>query len=953
MVFGKCGRAAQIVAAAAALLAVGGQAVAQPARAVSVPSATANAAVVRLRAMDAASDPAPFIALAAANLEAARGARGASAAAIAARQVDLAEGLAAAERYDEAEAQLSAAVPVLKAAGPAWQHDALLALNGTGAVLLARGKPGEALPLLAEAVAGLRALSAPAATLDLATALGNLAQARTQAGALVQAQADVEEALRLLRSLRPLPARIAMVEATRVDILSTAGKTAEALEAARTAIVEAEGLLAPDHPLIANLYANRATLLVQQGRAAEALQVARRAFESLEAARGGPTATSALMRAIAGTALIQGGRFAEAGPFLEQALPIMDAKLGEAHPQTLQVREIYARVLQRLGRGAEAVVIQGNLIAIRDRILPRLHADRMTGRVNLAVIAMRNRDFATATRAMDEGLALRAEAVPPAHPEYLAERALALHIKALDGKGSADLAAQTRPVFESLRTIMDLDLEAPIPNGAHAGMLYAGEAAFRSGDRDGAFRAQQWTARTSVDDAVALSRFTRAFQQRPQAGGTLAARKQLVVDRAAVLAVFDAQLRDPAAQFDSAGQGARLDAINRQLAQATAELTAEGVPLRRFSDVGIAEVQQRIGRHDLFLMASRMTDRFLITATTRRKSWQYVTRKNSLEIDVLARTVRSSLDSSGGEVAFARAEAEALFAELFSADVQTELRKARRLLISTNGRMASLPFAVMPDRVGGSGFLADRLAVVRLPGVPQAASADAGAPRGARSFIGLGDASAPGQASGNAQAGPARRGADALVKLPRLPAAAAELQDIARAVGDGAPTILTGEAATEAALRQLSLPRGSVLAFATHGLVSGEIPGLREPALVLSVADPDDGLLTTSEIARLDLPASWVVLSACNTAAGSGPDAPSLSGLAQAFMLAGADRLLATHWPVRDDIARALTGATLRHATAGVEPAEALRRAMADLRRSSLPGAANPALWSAFELVSP
>lgn len=45
----------------------------------------------------------------------------------------------------------------------------------------------------------------------------------------------------------------------------------------------------------------------------------------------------------------------------------------------------------------------------------------------------------------------------------------------------------------------------------------------------------------------------------------------------------------------------------------------------------------------------------------------------------------------------------------------------------------------------------------------------------------------------------------------------------------------------------------------------------------------DDGLLTASEIATLDLDADWVILSACSTAAHGTPGAGGLSGLAKAF----------------------------------------------------------------------
>lgn len=89
----------------------------------------------------------------------------------------------------------------------------------------------------------------------------------------------------------------------------------------------------------------------------------------------------------------------------------------------------------------------------------------------------------------------------------------------------------------------------------------------------------------------------------------------------------------------------------------------------------------------------------------------------------------------------------------------------------------------------------------------------------------------------------------------------------------------------------MSLADYRVISFATHGLVTGELKGLPEPALVLTPpaegTAADDGLLTASEIAQLDLRADWVVLSACKTAAGGEPGAEGLSGLAKAFFYAG------------------------------------------------------------------
>lgn len=59
--------------------------------------------------------------------------------------------------------------------------------------------------------------------------------------------------------------------------------------------------------------------------------------------------------------------------------------------------------------------------------------------------------------------------------------------------------------------------------------------------------------------------------------------------------------------------------------------------------------------------------------------------------------------------------------------------------------------------------------------------------------------------------------------------------------------------------------------------------------------ETDDGYLSASEIATLKLDADWVILSACNTAAGSAEGAEALSGLARAFFYAGTRALLVSH----------------------------------------------------------
>ena len=140
--------------------------------------------------------------------------------------------------------------------------------------------------------------------------------------------------------------------------------------------------------------------------------------------------------------------------------------------------------------------------------------------------------------------------------------------------------------------------------------------------------------------------------------------------------------------------------------------------------------------------------------------------------------------------------------------------------------------------------------------------------------------------------------------------------------------------ATEAAVKRANLADYRVVYFATHGLLAGEVKGLGEPALALTIpkepSELDDGLLTASEVAQLKLNADWVVLSACNTAAGDRLGAEALSGLARAFFYAGAHALLVSHWAVDSDAATRLTTTTfdLLQSDPKIGRAEALRRAM-------------------------
>ena len=204
-----------------------------------------------------------------------------------------------------------------------------------------------------------------------------------------------------------------------------------------------------------------------------------------------------------------------------------------------------------------------------------------------------------------------------------------------------------------------------------------------------------------------------------------------------------------------------------------------------------------------------------------------------------------------------------------------------------------------------------------------------------------------------------------LALLPRLPDTSQEIEEVGRALGAEPGDIYLNQNATVKQVTGMNLADRKVVMFSTHGLVPGELNGLTQPALALSspdvTGDRDDGLLTLDKVIALKLDADWVVLSACNTAAGDGAGTEAVSGLGRAFFFAGARALLVSNWPVDSAAARELmTDIFARQQKAPTkQKSEVLREAMIDeIDNGGMKDAgvlkysyAHPLFWAPFVLV--
>jgi CHAT domain-containing protein len=347
--------------------------------------------------------------------------------------------------------------------------------------------------------------------------------------------------------------------------------------------------------------------------------------------------------------------------------------------------------------------------------------------------------------------------------------------------------------------------------------------------------------------------------------------------------------------------------------------------------------------------------------------------REAMERDV--KRLRSGLDVADGQLrAFDVALAYQLYKSLL-APLANQLRGVTHLITVATGPLQSLPLALLVtqpslttdgDDYRETAWLVRQFAISVLPSLSSLKDlrATASRPAAPKPFIGFGDPAFSGAAgavrSVTALANLCRDGAltdmELLRGLPRLPETAGELRQMARTLGAGPESVVLRADATEGRVRSTDLSQYRVIAFATHGLLPGDLQCKTEPALALtppaSPSAAEDGLLDASEVAQLHLDADFVVLSACNTAA---PDGrllgEALSGLARGFFYAGARSLLVSHWAVASQPTVALTtGLFTEYAkNRALGRAEALRRAQQALWQEA--ATAHPALWAPFVLV--
>jgi CHAT domain-containing protein len=162
---------------------------------------------------------------------------------------------------------------------------------------------------------------------------------------------------------------------------------------------------------------------------------------------------------------------------------------------------------------------------------------------------------------------------------------------------------------------------------------------------------------------------------------------------------------------------------------------------------------------------------------------------------------------------------------------------------------------------------------------------------------------------------------------------------------------LSGLDATRDRFLALDLARFRYIHIATHGIVDAQIPQLS--ALILSTYDgggrPIDGAVRVADLSLQRLSADVAVFSACETALGRHVPSEGLVGISSTVLARGAHAVVASLWPVSDEMSVRLMTEFYRHLLQDGESApEALGAAMRT--QLSREGSADPSLWGAFQV---
>lgn len=820
------------------------------------------------------------------------------------------------------------------------------------------GKYAEAVALAQGQVEALEKKYGPAHR-DVGAALNNLAQLYGSQGRDAEAEPLFKRAIAILEKTAGLESpEIASALNNLAALYQRGERYAEAEPLFKRALTIRERSLGSSHPDLGQSLNNLATLYEKQGRHDDSKPLFKRALAIYEKAAGPEhPAVATLLNNLGQVEKVE-GHFAVALPLIKRSLAIREKVLGPDHPDVARSLNNLADLYEREGRYKEALPLFQRALTVRERAVGPDHPDTAISMNNLAT-------FYHESGRVDDALPL---------------------VQRLIASGRAQLSAAL-PVLSAARQQQLVPLEQAV---------------------DGALNVIQRGTQSSVASAVnklavRLAAGNDRLAELVRRDQDLSAEAE-ALDKAIVTAASkERSKRDVAAEARDRARLVVIATLRASLQKTFATEFPNYAALSNPLPMTAKEIQSLLSDDEALLVFAVAPKGSYVVAITREGVDLKLVQGGAETLSQRVAAFRRGLDigkaddASGKSGLFDLGLAHELYRTLFG-PIEAQVKDKRSLLVVPSGALTALPFHLLvteepakaiPDKFEGyrdAAWLLKRQAVSVLPSAASLKTLRVIARKDptTKPMTGFGDPlfnplqGGAGDRRAAAKPGAIKSAARGVTNaaytdfwqgagvdrarlsqvLAQLPDTADELNAVARDLGVSESDIHLGEDASETTVKRAPLADYSIVYFATHGLVAGDVKGVAEPSLVLSIpkqpSELDDGLLTSSEVAQLKLNADWVVLSACNTIAGDRPGAEALSGLARSFFYAGARALLVSHWAVDSAAATRLTTSTFERLKADPKlgRAEALRQSMlAYLNDASSPRNAYPAFWAPFALI--
>ncbi len=919
-------------------------------------------------------------------------------------------------RYDEAEQLYKQTLDVMTKQLPAGHPAIIEVTTRLGTVYASQSRYDDAERLLNQALnsaeqAGLS--NSP----QVAVTLNNLTKIYEDQGRFAEAEEALKRALKINETVRGANhPEVAYNLNNLAHLYERIGRYAEAERLYRRVIAVWEALN-PKHPELATALQNLGTVYADEDRLGEAEALYKRSLSIREEAFGAnsyPVATE--LNNLAQLYVVQ-SRYRDVETFAKRALLIVEKTKGPDNPDTGKVLRKLGVAYDGLGRYEEAAAQYKRALDIYTKAYGPNHRYLATVLINQGQLFEQQGLPDAAEAVYKRALAINEQARGANHPDV----ARVLNDLALLDASRGDAATAltySRKATAAILAHANADTSGAQPSSEAGGLIEKRASYFTNHVANlaavarkymapppalgsEAFETAQWSNHSSA--AAAVQQMAARFAS---GNGPLQALARESQDLSAAWRYVDGKLLDALVKPTSPENRAAIESLRRRSKDLESKLGAVNAKLQlNFPQytaliapkpTKVSEIQALLSPTEaLVFWLPGEKETFVFALTKDKFDWKTI----PIGADDLSQQVaefRVGLDPEKFEKSFREgnprqfdlAVAFDLYSELFG-PIERLIKDKHDLIVAAAGALTALPIHALvtekpaeakPGDYKGyrnAAWLAKSHAVTVVPSVASlkalrvfAKTGQAGKP-----MTGFGDPvfqqgpSAPGRQRslvGNDQApsytdfwrGNSVDRAALSSRMPPLPESADELKEVAKIVGAKTADLHLGKDASETTLKRIQLADYRVVYFATHGLVAGDVKGLAEPSLALTLppkpSDLDDGLLTASEVARLKLNADWVVLSACNTIAGDKPGAEALSGLARAFFYAGARALLVTHWSISSDSAVYLVTKTFNTMAAKhVGRAEALRLSMLALMNDNSNGGANayPAYWAPFAVI--